>query len=263
MPELPDVEGFRRVADNAVGQRLTVVEVIDPSVLRNTTGPKLSRRLVGHRFAPPARRGKWLVVNFDSPCVLIHFGMTGTLEWQPGDGDDDRHPHDRVVFGAEHGKLVYRDQRKLQGVWLAEDPDQAEAVIGEQGPDAMGLSWREFDQAMSRRRGALKTVLMDQTVVAGLGNLLTDEILWRARIHPDRRWSELDPQQRRALHRATRTATAASARYGRIPARRGWITSQRDTTRPVCPRCGGELRRERRGGRGSLWCPTCQPARSS
>lgn len=258
MPELPDVEGFRRVAEKAVGQRLIGVEVIDPTVLRNSTGPALARKLAAHRFAPPRRQGKWLLLAFDRPAVLVHFGMTGLLEWQTS-GDMSRHRHDRVVFATEAGSLVYRDQRKLQGVWLADEPAQVEAIIGEQGPDALGLSWRGFDQAMADRRGALKQVLMDQTVVAGLGNLLTDEILWHARVHPDRRWASLEPAERRALHQATRTVTATSARHGQVPTRRGWVTAQRDSPEPVCPRCGTSLVRDRRGGRSSLWCPTCQP----
>ena len=91
---------------------------------------------------------------------------------------------------------MFRDQRKLRGMWLADDENGVTAVIGEQGPDALGLPGRRLEERLAGRRGALKSVLMDQRVVAGLGNMLSDEVLWRARIHPSRRFGDLQPHER-------------------------------------------------------------------
>jgi formamidopyrimidine-DNA glycosylase len=257
MPELPDVEGYRRLLEAAEGRRVRRVRAADAAVLRNTTPSGLGRALHGRRFRRPERRGKWLLARTSASTVLLHFGMTGELRWR--EGGTDQHRHDRLVVETDDGALVYRDQRKLQGVWLARDDRDVDRIIGPQGPDALGLSRRDLDRAFAGRRGGLKATLMDQEVVAGLGNLLTDEILWRARLHPTRRVDELSDNERRRLHRVLQSVLQASAREGRVPARRSWLTGARDLEKPTCPRCHELLRSCRAGGRRSLWCPRCQP----
>jgi formamidopyrimidine-DNA glycosylase len=112
--------------------------------------------------------------------------------------------------------------------------------------------------ATPRRHGSLKSALMDQTMIAGLGNLLVDEILWRARLNPSWRAAQLDRESVRTLYRATRTVLRQSMKYGRVPGKRGWLTGRRDEPDPSCPRCGAGLRRSRVGGRSTVWCPRCQ-----
>lgn len=267
MPELPDVEGFRRVvAEHARGRRIHEVRVRDASLLRNTTATALRRALEGRTVAGAERRGKWLLIPAgDSggsgascdPTLVLHFGMTGELHWVPT-RDQPPHPHDRLQLVADGGELRYRDQRKLQGIWLAGDREQLEEVVGPEGPDALGLRAADLERALQGRRGGLKAALMDQTVVAGLGNLLTDEILWQARLDPRRPAGRLDRSELSALHRALGRVLRTSVRAGRVPARRGWLTAVRDREDAPCPRCGGPLRRERTGGRRTCWCPRCQ-----
>jgi formamidopyrimidine-DNA glycosylase len=261
MPELPDVEGYRRVLERGVGRVVERVTVIDDGVLRNTSAAGLGRALHGRRLSHPGRHGKWLLVRTDGPIVLMHFGMTGELLWSPDDGDRD--PHDRVVLVTDRGELRYRDQRKLQGIWLAHDDDEIESITGHQGPDALGISRDALEAALAGKRGGLKSTLMDQAVIAGLGNLLTDEILWRARLHPARPAGELAADELGRLHRATGSVLRASVRVGRVPPRRSWLTGVRDRDRPVCPRCNTSLRQSRVGGRRSWWCPRCQPAQGT
>ena len=262
MPELPDVEGSRRLLERHVaGRTISEVEVLDASVLRNISGAALRRVLLGRRFGEPDRKGKWLLAHTDGPIVLFHFGMTGSLVWEDDGGVP--HRHDRVVFVTDAGRLSYRDQRKLRGIWVAKDDTAAARIIGHQGPDALGLSRRDLQRALRGRRGAIKPALMDQTVIAGLGNTLSDEILWRARLHPTRSADSLDGEELGRLHRALGTAVRASARAGRIPRRASWLTGERDEEHSVCPRCHHELQRSRIGGRASLWCPRCQPVKPS
>jgi formamidopyrimidine-DNA glycosylase len=256
MPELPDVEGFRRVlADNATGRAVERVEVLDQAMLRNTTPQALGRVLKDRRFDEPARHGKWLIAPVHGPVVLMHFGMTGLLEWSDDGGE--HHRHDRIVFRCRGGMLRYRDMRRFGGVWLARDRGALDDLLSALGPDAETVDRREFDAILSRRRGGIKATLMDQTAIAGLGNLLVDEILWRARVHPRRRASSLG-RRRDALFVAMGETLSASIPTGRVPPAEGWLTQVRDRRDAACPRCGGRLRRSTVAGRTSCWCPRCQ-----
>ncbi len=255
MPELPDVEGFRRRLDrHGRGRRIRDIDVLDTGVIRNCDVRRLRRALRGRHLRGPERRGKWLLAPTDGPTLLLHFGMTGSLEW-----DGEPHRHDRVVFHLDGGELRYRDQRKLQGLWLADDDEDAADIIGRQGPDALGLPKNRLRERVAGRRTKLKAALMDQTVVAGLGNIVTDEVLWRARLHPDRRPGALTPPEWDRLHRALGTVLRASVKEGHVPPRPSWLTGVRDERHPACPRCRTPLRRTRSGGRTTLWCPACQP----
>jgi formamidopyrimidine-DNA glycosylase len=258
MPELPEVEHFRRfLARHARGQRIRRLEILDRGVLRNVTPARLRRSLIGRRFLAPRRSGKWLLARTDGPIVLLHFGMTGELVWAVG--DQGRHPHDRVVFVLTGGELRYRDQRKLQGLWLAADEDEARRIIGPQGPDALDLDRSSLEALLAAHAGRLKPLLMNQEAIAGLGNITTDEILWRARLHPARRARDLAATERRRLHQSMQRVLQESVHQGGIPTRRGWLSSVRDQAHPACPRCGAVLRRTRVSGRSSYWCSRCQP----
>ncbi|MFF8906202.1 Fpg/Nei family DNA glycosylase [Streptomyces olivaceoviridis] len=260
MPELPDVEGFRRVLDTcATGRVIHRVVVRDAGVLHGVGPRGLRDALEGRRLTEPERHGKWLLAHTgDGPTVLLHFGMTGRLLC--GDPDDAVEPHDRVLFTLSDGRqLRYRDQRKLQGLWLAHDDREVARRLERQGPDALAVSREEFETALAARRGHLKTVLTDQSVLAGLGNLLADEILWRARLRPDSRASDLAQADRRRLYTHMRRTLRDAVAAGCVPPRGSWLTGHRDDPDPICPRCGSPLRRSRMAGRGTVWCPRCQP----
>jgi formamidopyrimidine-DNA glycosylase len=132
--------------------------------------------------------------------------------------------------------------------------------MGKQGPDALGIDLRSFAKTLDGRRGALKPTLMDQSVIAGLGNLLVDEICWRARLRPSRPVKKLDDDDVRRLHAAMKRVLRTAVRHGRVPGLPRWLTRVRDDPDPSCPRCGARLVRDRIGGRASVWCPRCQPA---
>jgi formamidopyrimidine-DNA glycosylase len=256
VPELPDVEGFRRVLeDHAIGERIARVDVLDEGVVHGTSGAAFERRLAGLAITRTERRGKWLLAQTNGPTLLFHFGMTGSLAWSTKDASER---FERVRFGIDGGHLAYLDQRKLRGVWLADGDAAIEKTIGRQGPDALRTTGAQLTQLVRGHRGAVKSVLMDQHVLAGLGNMSSDELLWRARVAPSRRANELADGELGALGRAMRSVLRASVRVGRIPTGRTWLTSQRGVRDPHCPRCHNSLRTSRIGGRTSLWCPTCQ-----
>jgi formamidopyrimidine-DNA glycosylase len=258
VPELPDVEGFRRDLARALpGQRIHKVDVHDAGVLRNTTARTLARELTGHRFGEPRRHGKWLILPTDGPTLLVHSGMTGHPYYTTGGAGWGP---ERLVITLDRGTLRYADLRKLRGVWLAGDDEEIAGVMGKQGADALGIDLRSFAKTLDGRRGALKPTLMDQSVIAGLGNLLVDEICWRARLKPSRPVRSLDEDAVRALHIAMKRVLSTSVRHGCVPSLPRWLTRVRDEPDPSCPRCGTRLMRGRIGGRTSLWCPRCQSA---
>ncbi|EFL30503.1 formamidopyrimidine-DNA glycosylase [Streptomyces viridochromogenes DSM 40736] len=259
MPELPDVEGFRQVLEScARGRTVRRVDVRDAGVLHDVSARGLRNALEGRRFGAPERHGKWLLARTGGPTLVLHFGMTGRLVCcHPGDAVE---AHDRVLFTLSGGRqLRFRDQRKLQGLWLAHDDFDIDRLLRRQGPDALTVDRAEFEAVLCARRGSLKTALTDQSVLAGLGNLLADEILWRARLRPDRRTRELTEADLRRLYGRMRGTLRAAVPAGCVPPRDSWLTGHRDDPDPTCPRCGTGLRRSRMAGRGTVWCPRCQP----
>jgi formamidopyrimidine-DNA glycosylase len=259
MPELPDVEGFRQVALDCGRRRsVTDVDVRDAGVLRDVSEKRLRRELAGRRLGEAWRHGKWLFVptGGDGPTLVFHFGMTGSLRCCTR--KEPLEAHDRVVLrlGGDRN-LCYRDQRKLQGVRLTDEAG-VDRILDALGPDALAVERGRFLELLSGRRGAVKSALMDQSLIAGLGNLLCDEILWRARVVPRTPARNLDERALRRIHAAMRRVLKASVEAGCVPPRRSWLTGRRDDDEPSCPRCGGSLRSGRVAGRRSVWCPECQ-----
>ncbi|GEC08533.1 formamidopyrimidine-DNA glycosylase [Streptomyces spinoverrucosus] len=258
MPELPDVEGFRRVFEScAQGRVIRRVDVRDTGVLHGVSARRLREALEGRRFTGLERHGKWLLARTGGGhTLLLHFGMTGRLVCDHPDAAAA--PHDRVLFTVGRDRqLRFRDQRKLQGLWLADDAE-VERLLERQGPDALAVDRDDFEAALTARRGALKAALIDQSVLAGLGNLLADEILWRARLHPTVRASDLTRPDCRRLYTEMRRTLRAAVTAGCVPPRDAWLTGHRDDPDPHCPRCGTPLRRSRLAGRTTVWCPRCQ-----
>jgi formamidopyrimidine-DNA glycosylase len=163
-----------------------------------------------------------------------------------------------VIFVCERGELRYNNMRRFGGIWLARDADERDQVTGPLGPDAATIQQDEFEQLVAGRRGGVKAALMDQRLIAGVGNLLSDEILWRACIHPAKSVAKLTAARRRRLYDALRAAVGESIRYGRVPHGQRWLTRVRDDRNAACPRCGTTLRRATVAGRTACWCPRCQ-----
>ena len=251
MPELPDVEGFRRTfRRHAAGKTVRRVHDVDRTLLRGTTPQALARGLRGRRFEQPERHGKLLLCGTDGPTLLLHFGMTGSLTW-----DGEAHAHDRLVLELDNGALRYRNMRKLGGVWLAADRDAVEGIIRRLGPDWLDVDRERFEELLAGRRGQIKSALMNQKLAAGLGNLTADEALWRARIAPKRQVGSLDRDERGRVYRAIRRVLRDSLPHGRVPTKRTWLTGVRDGRDATCPRCGARLERVKVGGRTSVFCP--------
>jgi formamidopyrimidine-DNA glycosylase len=263
MPELPEVETFKRYLDStSLHQRITNVEVLDAYVLKRVSAPELAGRLKGRRFEDSHRHGKHLFVRAgDGLWLRLHFGMTGSLEYLKR---DEAAPNTaRVIFRfTGNGRLAFDDQRKFGEIELINDVDE---FLQERrlGPDALDVSLSQFKAIVGKHRGAVKAILLNQQLIAGIGNLYADEILFRARIHPATEAARLSDKDLGRLFRATRhvleKAIALKTDFNRLP--KSWLLRHRGK-HGRCPRCGRELKLSRIGGRTAWFCPHCQKRRS-
>lgn len=259
MPELPDVEVFRRyLKRTALHHRVVGVSVRDRTVL-DVSPRTLARRLSGHRLDRARRHGKFLLVELDDGGVLVlHFGMTGFLERFKESPPE----HARVILDLDDGShLAYDDQRMFGEIDLADDADR---YIEKRhlGPDALSLDREAFVELLRRQRGTIKSALMNQHHMAGIGNIYSDEILFHARLHPETPVRRLDDDELRALHRELRRVVQGAIAAGADPARmpRGWLLPHRSAGES-CPRCKGKLSSKTVRGRTSWFCPACQKRR--
>jgi formamidopyrimidine-DNA glycosylase len=265
MPELPDVELYRRRLDaHALRRQIDGVTVGDARILGDLQKARFVARLKGNRLEGSRRHGKHLLVQLARDGWLtLHFGMTGDLRYvEPPDAEV---PYDRVRLTLADGSLVYVNRRMLGRVGLADDAD---AFIAAQalGPDALDPAFdlAALSAALDGRR-EIKAVLVDQEVVAGIGNLYADEILFQARLHPRTPGQSLSKARRKALldkiKEVLRTAidcgAGAEQLLDGLP--RGYLLPQRRDG-GVCPRCGSGLATLKAAGRTSFHCPRCQPA---
>ena len=274
MPELPEVETVRRQLEPVlVGRRFESVEIDDPRLVRPFEPVAVAAELEGERVAEVDRRGKYLIFRFESGRVLlVHLRMTGSFRHRRnGVGEDD--PHRRAVVRLDDGSdVAYRDVRRF-GTWLLVEPEELEpylaARLGEE-PLLAGFTARRLARRLAGRRAPIKAALLDQRTLAGLGNIYVDEALWRARIHPKRPARDLDANDVRRLHGAIRRVlqTAIERRgstlrdYSTPRGRRG--SMQREfkvygRMNEACERCGTPIEKTRAGGRGTWYCPHCQP----
>lgn len=260
MPELPDVEQHRRtVAQHATGQRVERVVVNDVGLLEGTSPQGLGRCLAGRVVASPRRHGKWLIVPFDGddgPRLVVHFRMSGRLVWHAAGEVSDE---DAVVLRFEHGAPGYRSRRRLGRVHYLRAGGDLEEVTGPLGIDAAELDRHGLAELLEDRRGGLRSALLDQRRIAGLGNELVDELLWRSGLHPRRSASSLSTRELDVLHRTLRSVLRRAISSGHLPSCPWWLKGQRDAREPRCPRCDTGLVHERIAGRTTLWCPQDQP----
>jgi len=257
MPELPDVEVARRRVARDLGERITRVEVNTPRVLIGTKPAGLRSALAGKTLRAVRRHGKHLFVQAGKDQWLaLHFGMTGNLVHLTTRAPVPGHTHLTLDF-ADETRWVYSDPRLFGRVRLIDDPEEFIAAK-RLGPDALDLDARVFSDALGRR-GIVKSALMDQSRIAGIGNVYSDEILYQAGIHPQTRVSALTPAQRQSLYRTMRSVLRAAIARGADPDRLpdDFITRHRhDGER--CPR-GGRVARLSIGGRSTYYCPARQP----
>jgi formamidopyrimidine-DNA glycosylase len=272
MPELPEVETVRAgLKPKLVGRRFEDVRIVDSRLTRPLDPAEVAAELTGERVRAVDRRGKYLILRFESGLVLlIHLRMTGTLVHSRNGAPTEGHV--RAVVRLDDGSdVVYRDVRRF-GTWLVLRADELDAYLAARlGREPLEASFSAADlgERLGGRKLPLKVALLDQRTVAGVGNIYADEALWRARLRPTRPAGDLDARELRALHRGLRRALeagierqGATLRDYRTPDGTAG-TMQHEfkvygRAGEPCLRCGAPIAKTRLGGRGTWFCPGCQ-----
>jgi formamidopyrimidine-DNA glycosylase len=275
VPELPEVETIRRELEPLlVGRKIVRAEIVDSRLTRPVESREVAGGLEGERISLLDRRGKYLLVRFESERTLVvHLRMTGSLRHRRTGGE--LLPYERARLELDDGsELVYRDVRRF-GTWqLLEASELAGYLASRVGPEplAPGFTPELLRGRLADRRTALKAALLDQHTLAGLGNIYVDEALWAARLHPATAAGTLTRQSLVRLHGAIRETLAlgiarqgATLRDYALPG--GESGSMQNEFRvygregKACERCGTRIAKTRIAGRGTWFCPRCQRRR--
>ncbi|SPJ23474.1 Fpg/Nei family DNA glycosylase [Palleronia abyssalis] len=259
MPELPEAEANRRrVEAMCLNRTIVSVEAGDDVQYITLPGGNARQRLVGHQFTETRRHGKLIFAGSKTgPWIAVHLGMSGSL--RPYD-DGGKTPDYRKLIIAFEGdrRLAFRCPRKLGWVHVIDDP---ETFIRDEGygPDALEISREAFRDVIGGTRGAVKSALMDQKKLAGIGNLWSDEILFQTGTSPTAKAADLDGDRLDALHdkmpRVLEAVAATDMDYSKLPG--DWLIPNR-TEGADCPVCDGTIVKRKVGGRTSYFCDTHQ-----
>jgi formamidopyrimidine-DNA glycosylase len=268
MPELPDVESFRRYIDRtSLKQKIEKVEIFNKKVLRGASITSIGKALKGKKFTATYRHGKYLFLETDSSASLVfHFGMTGYPIYEKSRiaGDetgDETEKHRQLRFLVEFdngGYLGFVNMRLLGRVDITKDIDRYIGDVG-LGPDAASVDEETFVRVIGSTKGMLKSTFMNQGKIAGLGNIYVDELLFQTGLHPRTKSDALTDDQLgnlyRTLKKVIEQSLEADADIERLPEH--YLIPHRKPGNP-CPRCSGSIEKKTIAGRSTYFCPECQ-----
>jgi formamidopyrimidine-DNA glycosylase len=268
MPELPEVETIKNeLSPWVVGQSFTKVTILDAKLVCGCSAKEVRRGLIGQKVKSLERRGKYLIFHLSNGrSLIIHLRMTGSLLLNPRGVDR----YARAVFHFSNGRrLVFDDRRRLGVMWLVDD---AHTVVCKLGPEPLDKKFTVsvLEQRLSRHHIPIKAALLDQCILAGIGNMYADEALFAARIHPLKKADELWPAEvgtlhnciRRILRAAIGSKGASVDTYVRPEGELGTAHSDFKVAHKggePCPICGCTIERVPVQNRGTYFCPRCQP----
>lgn len=270
MPELPEVETIRRdLLAQVVGCRLLKIDLLWPGMVEKPTPEELCRRVMGQQIQDILRRGKYLLFSLSSGDTLVlHLGMSGLLLVRPASAKPAAFA--RAVFHLDDGRTIwFPDRRKFGGMWLAKS---AEEVVGKLGIEPLepGFTPEAIGRLFGQRNVPIKALLLEQELIAGIGNMYADEALFAARIHPLRKGQDLSPQEIKRLHQAIRQVLQAGIEHNGASvdaylrpdgqpgvAQDSFMVAHRNGK--TCHSCHSPIERIVVRGRGTYFCPRCQP----
>ena len=261
MPELPEVETVVRSIARIAGRRIVSAEFTCPRILRGDPD-RMSAMLAGRRIRGIRRRGKFIVIELDAGlCLTVHLGMTGKLLLG---GTPARHTH--AIVNLDRGVLRYEDPRQFGKIEVSRG---VPARVEKLGPEPLEITIAEFAARLKRRKARIKSVLLDQHFVGGVGNIYADEALFRAGIHPLAIGARLRPDRVKRLHgaivevltQAIEKGGSSISDYVDAEGRRGFFQFEHrvyQRTGEPCVTCGALIRRTLVAQRGTHYCPKCQ-----
>ena len=273
MPELPEVETIKRVIEPQIqGLVIEGVTVKRPEVVSYPAADEFCRRLKGQTISGMARRGKFLMIRLSgNDCVILHLRMTGSLLLTPSDYPEEKHTH--IIFGLSDGReLRFSDTRRFGRFWLiGEDEDDTYSGVQKLGiePFHGELTAEYLNARLRKSRKAVKECLLNQSIIAGIGNIYSDEILFAAGIYPARPANSLNMDEWERLAVAVPERISYFIERNKITPEDYLETKGKDYRNTPflqvygqegkpCPKCGETLCRIVVGGRGSVYCPACQ-----
>jgi formamidopyrimidine-DNA glycosylase len=270
MPELPEVETVvRGLRSDVEGRTFTRADVRWAREIAVPSPRAFADRIAGQRVEEITRRAKYLVFRLTHDSLLVHLKMTGRLYVAAPDDVVDGDRWLRVMLTMDDGReLRFSESRKFGRMYLVADENEVTGKIGPE-PLSSAFTLRVFRERLSRRSGAIKPLLLNQTFLAGVGNIYADESLWRARISPHRAADTLTDNESQELHNAIRKVLedairfeGASVKWYRKPDGTQGESQKHfnvyDQTDKPCPRCGSPIRKEWLAQRGTHYCPACQ-----
>lgn len=267
MPELPEVETIARtLRPQLIGKTIREADLRWNRTLASPSAKKFKEQICGQKIVNVSRRAKYLILQLSSFHLLIHLRMSGDLLLR--NSTTEPAPHDRLLLKLSGGKaLAFNDTRKFGRVWLTADPQE---ILGTLGPEPLSAEFTPawLHAALHAKRRQLKPLLLDQTFLAGLGNIYTDEALHLAKLHPLRLSDSVSRRQAEALHEAIQSVLREGIR--RNGASIDWVYRGGefqnyfrvyDREGKPCPVCGTPIQRLVVGQRGTHICPKCQALR--
>jgi formamidopyrimidine-DNA glycosylase len=263
MPELPEVEGFRAIAEGTLlGRTIERARFLDDWMLKDSSPSTAARRLRNKEVSAVDRRGKMLGIFTEIAVLALHFGMDGRPVVKRR--DDPIHHWDRLILDVAGEQFRYRTGRRLGFIRVVTRNEFAD-MAWRLGPDPLEMPASYLQEALPARDAAIKAVLLDQSFLAGVGNIYADEALLAASINPKRIASTLTSEEIDRLHKALRNILrrAVASKRARFP-----LLQVRDraskqlgfsgSVKVGCPRCTRPLRHAKIGGRTTFYCPSCQ-----
>lgn len=258
MPELPEVETFKQYLDStSLHQVIKVISVSDPRILELDEA-EFKKALLQEQFESSERIGKNLFVKTGKIYVLFHFGMTGDMFYS--DDLKDEPSHSRVIFSFDNGHYLFYISQRLFGKLNIITDLKAYIKDKKLGPDALNMTKEEFKTAIKRRSGNAKTVLMNQEVISGIGNIYSDEILFQTGIHPKTKFNTLSEEQLSYLFENIKKVLKYGIQEKGILENysKTYLIPHRDKG-GICPKCKRSIERIAINGRHGFFCPHCQP----
>ena len=256
MPELPELAAFKKYIDeNCLHRKIQKIKVEDRALLKGISSQGFGRKMKGQEFTSSERYGKYLFLKVKNDgYVMFHFGLTGSLEFY--NDVKEKPPYGKIfIFFSDKSILSYNSRRKLGYVRYVGDK-KAFIKSKKLGPDALSITKKEFDELVSEHKGVVKAFLMNQKIIAGIGNEYSDEILYQARLHPLSRIENIETQRLyKQIKEVLEKAVKVNTNGMEYPD--NWLITNRKEG-DQCPDCDGIIKKAVIAGRSAYFCPECQ-----